>query len=73
MRRFFDDDSLIDSGDELRLTTVANGSAEEDQQQPSAGKSIFLCARSHKHQNSKTRIFISRLSRDERSKVYPTS
>jgi hypothetical protein len=39
MRRFLDDDSIIDSGNELRLTTVAG--AEECHQRPSASKVDF--------------------------------
>ena len=41
MHRFLDDDSVIDSGNELRLTTVAGGSAEECHQRPSASKVHF--------------------------------
>jgi len=37
MRRFLDDDSVIDSGNELLLTTVAGGCAE-GHQQPSTSK-----------------------------------
>jgi hypothetical protein len=49
MRRFLDDDSLIDSGNELRLTTVAGGSAEEDEQASTSKVHYSVC--SHKHQN----------------------
>jgi len=41
MRRFLDDDSVIDSGNELLLTTVADGRAEERHQQPSGSKVHF--------------------------------
>jgi hypothetical protein len=43
MHRFLgDDDSVIDSGNELWLTTVADSNAEE-RQQPAAGMFIFAC------------------------------
>jgi hypothetical protein len=38
MRRFLDDDSIIDNENELRLTTVAGGGAEECHRQSSASK-----------------------------------
>jgi hypothetical protein len=41
MHRFLDDDSVIDSGNELLLTTVAGGHPEEGHQQPSASKVYF--------------------------------
>lgn len=55
MRRLLEDDSLIDSGNELRLTTVAGGSAEEGCQQPSASKAQFsLCRWSQTSELHKT-------------------
>jgi hypothetical protein len=51
MRRFLDDDSIIDSGNELRLTTVAGGSAAEGHQHPSTSKVHFSVCTFRKHQN----------------------
>jgi hypothetical protein len=42
MHRFLDDDSVLNSGNELRLTTVRDGSAEEGHQQSSASKVNFF-------------------------------
>lgn len=44
MHSFLDDDSVIDSGNELLLTTVAGGHPEEGHQQPSATGSSRLSA-----------------------------
>jgi hypothetical protein len=45
MSRFLDDDSVIDSGNELQLTTVAVGSDEESHRQQSASKvHFFVCS-----------------------------
>jgi hypothetical protein len=42
MRRFLDDDSVIDSGSELQLTTVAVGIGESHRQ-TSTSKVHFVC------------------------------
>jgi hypothetical protein len=42
MRRFLDDDSVIDSGSELQLTTVADGSGESHRQ-TSTSKVLCVC------------------------------